>query len=326
MKFKFLIIVLLKVCIGCTSQEMYHHFEGGIYGTTFSIIYASNENLDDSIRYEMEKINHSLSMFDKNSIISQVNRDESVIVDSLFVKVFNQSKVIYEETGGAFDISVAPLVNAWGFGYKKDSLPDKHQIDSLLKHVGLNKVHLQDGRIIKDVPGIELDASSIAKGLGVDQVVEYLDACGIRNYMVEIGGEVRVKGNSPKERPWRIGIDKPLSNLSQRELEFVVQMSTGALATSGNYRNFYIKDGKRYAHTINPLSGYPIETELLSVSVFANSCMIADAYATGFMVLGLDRAKQFIEQHEQLEACFIYMDNNELKSWMTEGFKKMIVK
>lgn len=319
------LLILLFLLVGCTKKSEYRSFQGGIYGTTFSIIYDSDKDMDTSLRAEMEKVNRSLSMFDRNSIVSRVNRGETVVVDSLFIYLFQTAKVIFEETGGAFDITVAPLVNAWGFGYKTDNLPNKEQVDSLLLRVGLNKVHLKDKKIIKDVPGIELDASAIAKGLGVDLVATFLDRNQVKNYMVEIGGEVRVNGISDKKRAWRIGIDKPIRELPRRELQFIVAMNGGALATSGNYRNFYVKDGKRYAHTINPLSGYPIETELLSASVYTESCMIADAYATAFMVLGMERAKQIVNQNPELEVCLIYQEGEELKWWMSDGFKPLII-
>ena len=174
-------------------------------------------------------------------------------------------------TDGGYDITIAPLVDAWGFGSEKEVFPDSARIDSLVALVGMEKLSVKEGKILKQIPGMKLDASSIAKGLGVDLVAEYFDRKGIKNYMVEIGGEVRVKGQSDKKRAWWIGIDQPEDDVTaqQRELQLVVALASGALATSGNYRNFYIHEGKKYAHTINPKTGFPVQTEILGASVYA---------------------------------------------------------
>jgi len=179
----------------------------------------------------------------------------------------------------------------------------------------------------KKYPEITLDASSIAKGLGVDLVAEYFERKGLNDYMVEIGGEVRAKGQSSKKRPWRIGIDRPEEDVTarNRRLQMIAGLSQGALATSGNYRNFYVHDGKKYAHTINPKTGYPVQTEVLSASVYAPTCMEADAYATAFMVLGLQKARQIVLADPELEGAFIYLEEGKMKNWISPGFEKLIV-
>lgn len=301
--------------------------EGSIYGTIYHVSYQSGENMDGDVVREMERVNASLSMFNKNSVISKINRGETEETDSLFVRMFEAAMQINRESGGAFDITVAPLSNAWGFGFKHEEFPSPEKIDSLLQYIGMDKLTLAGGKLKKSVEGMQMDASSIAKGLGVDLVADYFNAKGLKNYMVEIGGEVRVKGRNDKGRAWRIGVDKPVDDtvMQNRSLEFVVSLSSGALATSGNYRNFYIRDGKKYAHTINPKTGYPVQRDILSASVYAPTCMEADAYATAFMVLGTDEAKKVIENNPELEACFIYEEGDSQKIWMSEGFKKMVL-
>lgn len=311
----------------CRPGEIYQHMEGEVYGTFYHISYLAAEDWQDSIRQEMDRVNVSLSMFNPESVIARINRNETDQPDKLFEVMFVKAMEVNRATEGAFDITVAPLVNAWGFGFKHEQFPDSLRIDSLRELVGMEKLTWQVGRLHKQNPGILLDASSIAKGLGVDLVSVFLDRKGVDHYMVEIGGEVRVKGKSQKGRSWRIGIDRPEEDagVQNRTLQMVVGMTQGALATSGNYRNFYLHEGKKYAHTINPRTGYPVQTEILSASVFAPSCMEADAYATAFMVLGLQKAMEVVGSHPELEACFIYQEGGKLKNRMTQGWEKLIV-
>lgn len=322
-----LLLILTSVLTGCGKKE-YRVTEGSMYGTLYHISYQSSVDLNVELRQEMERVNASLSMFNKNSVIAKINRGESDRVDSLFIKMFTAAARIHAETNGAFDITVAPLVNAWGFGFKKDTFPSPEKIDTLMQWVGMDKIALIDGRLKKSVEGIEMDASAIAKGMGVDLVAELLENKSVENYMVEIGGEVRVKGKNKKGEAWKIGVDKPSDDpaLQNRQLQMVVELTKGALATSGNYRNFYVRDGKRYAHTINPKTGYPIQQDILSSSVYAKSCMEADAYATAFMVLGLEAARQVVEKNPDLEVCFIYEDDGTLKTWMSDGFQNRVAK
>ena len=310
---------------GC-KRELFRHTEGKIYGTYYRIVYESAEVLDRPLLEQMERVNASLSMFNPRSVISRLNRNESCRTDSLFNRMFRMAVEVNGETRGAFDITVGPLVNAWGFGYKKGVMPTPERIDTLLQWVGLDKLRLQGDSLVKCFRETEMDASSIAKGLGVDLAAEYLEARGVKNYMVDIGGEIRVKGKSGKGRAWRIGIDKPIEDpeLLNRELQFIISMENGALATSGNYRNFYVKEGKKYAHTISPYTGYPVQQEVVSSTVYAPTCMEADAYATAFMVLGLEAAKEVMANHPGLEACLIYVRDGVPETWMTEKFKTFV--
>ena len=219
------------------------------------------------------------------------------------------------------------MVDAWGFGFKTGNPPTKQTIDSLRAIVGFHKVALKDGFVSKENPKTMLDCSAIAKGYGTDIVARYLKKKGIQNFMVEIGGEIVVSGNSEKQVPWRIGINKPTDDSlnTNQELQDVVNVSDIAMATSGNYRNFYYKNGKKYAHTIDPKTGYPVQHNILSATVLAKNCATADAYATSFMVMGLDGAKKVLEKHPELCAYLIYADNKgNNKIWYSPSMKKML--
>ena len=303
--------------------------EGMVFGTIYHITYQSDINYQKEIEAELQKVDNSLSPFNKTSIISRVNRNEKVKVDEMFSEVFQLAEKISGDTDGAFDITVAPMVNAWGFGFKTGNPPTRQTIDSLRAIVGFHTVSLQDGYVIKKNPKTMLDCSAIAKGYGTDVVARFLKKKGIQNFMVEIGGEIVVNGNSEKLQPWRIGINKPTDdslNTSQA-IQDVVSVSNIAMATSGNYRNFYYKNGKKYAHTIDPKTGYPVQHNILSATVFADDCATADAYATSFMVLGLDGAKKILEKHPELCAYLIYSDlkgSNQI--WYSPSLQKKLGK
>lgn len=307
----------------------YQRDEGFIFGTIYHITYQSDVNYQKEIEAELQKVDNSLSPFNKTSIISRINRNEDVKVDNLFAEVFQLAEKISKETDGAFDITVAPMVNAWGFGFKTGNPPTKQTVDSLRAIVGFQKVALEEEHVKKQNPHIMLDCSAIAKGYGSDIVARFLKKKGIQNFMVEIGGEIVVNGNSEKQVPWRVGINKPTDdslNTSQ-ELQDVINVTDIAMATSGNYRNFYYKNGKKYAHTIDPKTGYPVQHNILSATVLAKNCATADAYATSFMVMGLDGAKKVLEKHPELDAYLIYSDekgNNRI--WYSPELKKKILK
>lgn len=308
----------------------YQTHNGLVFGTVYKITYQHPENLQNDIEGELKKVNQSLSPFVPNSIISRINNnDADVLPDSLFLHVFNLSKKISADTHGAFDITVAPLVNAWGFGFKHSTGVDPLTIDSLRMLVGMGNVFYDGEQIIKTDSCIMLDCSAIAKGYGCDVVAAYFDQKGIRNYMIEIGGEIVVKGNNPKQLPWSIGINKPVEDsLAQsHELQTILQVTDIAMATSGNYRNFYYKDGKKYAHTIDPRTGYPVQHSLLSATVLAPDCATADAYATSFMVLGADSAMAICKRHPELQAYFICCNEKDsLFTLRTEGLDRWIKK
>ncbi len=322
-------ILSVLVFVGCSNQPQWQHDKGRTHGTFYSIIYHSPINLRNEIEAVMHSVDNSLSTFKQESIISRLNRGETdVELDSLFINVFDKAKEVWRNTEGAFDMTVAPLVNAWGFGYAPESNVSAGEIDSLLTTVGFEKVERTGNRLVVKKAGIKFDASAIAKGYSVDLVAEFLESKGIENYMVEIGGEVRLKGKNPKNKPWRIGIESPIESAAlskERDLQMILSMENGAIATSGNYRQFYYKDGKKYAHTIDPRTGYPVQHNLLSVSVYAPDCMTADAYATAFMVLGLAKSLSIVNTIDSLEACFIYSLNDSLYHVeLTNGFKHLV--
>ena len=301
------------------------HNKGFIVGTVYNITYQSDKNLEKEIIRELDKVDASLSPFNEKSIISKINRNEEAVVDNYFYDVFNLAMQISEDTNGAFDITVAPIVNAWGFGFKSGSFPTSQYIDSLKQFIGYKKVRInKDKHVVKQDERIMLDCSAIAKGYGSDVVARLFNAKGIKNYMIEIGGEIVASGLSEKRLPWKIGITKPSEDSlgTSNELQTILNITDCAMATSGNYRNFYYKNGKRYAHTIDPRTGYPIQHNILSATVIAKSCAQADAYATSFMVLGLDEAKKILERHPQLLAYLIYTNkDNEYEVWHSPALK-----
>lgn len=298
-----------------------------IFGTTYHVTYQCDSDLTQSIKAELLKVDASLSPFNKESVITAVNENMDVQLDDMFKEVFNLAMDISKDTDGAFDITVAPLVNAWGFGFKNGFQPSSHQVDSLLQLIGYEKVSMVDGKVTKQDPRIMLDCSAIAKGYGTDRVARLLRSRGIQNYMVEIGGEVVTSGVNPERVPWKIGVTKPVDDSLNvgHELQTVLNVTNKAMATSGNYRNFYFKGGKKFAHTVDPKTGYPVQHSLLSATVLAKSCAVADAYATSFMVMGFDKARQVLDRHPELMAYFIYSNQKgDMDVWYSPSLRDKI--
>ena len=302
----------------------YQKASGLIFGTMYSVTYQSKTDLKTSIDSMLKVFDGSLSPFNDTATISRINRNERVIADELFATVFRKSLEVSEATGGAFDITVAPLVNAWGFGFKQGNFPDSMMVDSLLQLIGYEKVSMNEqGEVVKQDERMMLNCSAIAKGYAVDVIANLLKSKGVKNMMVDIGGEVVVHGKNPKEKKWRIGINKPVDDslATNQELERIVEITDAAIATSGNYRNFYYNNGKKYAHTIDPSTGYPVQHSLLSATVVANDCMTADAYATAFMVMGVEKALEMAESNPAIEAFFIFSnEEGNLQTCQTSGF------
>ena len=297
--------------VSCAT-ESYIKDSGMVFGTTYSITYQYHENLKSDIEGVMQQVDNSLSPFNKSSVITAINNNTSTKADKYLTEVFTLAQTVNKETDGAFDITVAPLVNAWGFGFRSGTRPTDAQTDSLLAIVGQEKVTLKDGEIIKSDPRIMLDCSAIAKGFGVDKLAEFLAGKGIENFLVEIGGEISARGKNSRGTEWNIGVTKPVDDsLSiNQENQAVLQITDKAMATSGNYRNFYYEGGKKYAHTINPHTGKPAQSDILSATVMAQTCAVADAYATAFMVLGSEKAKEILKKHPELQAYLILSDNS----------------
>lgn len=327
----FLAFLVIGTVIIVSRQQStpYQHDRGMVFGTVYHITYQSSKSLQKDIEAELAKVDASLSPFNERSIITAVNENRDTVVNKMFSDVFALAMKISDSTNGAFDITVAPLVNAWGFGFKGGAMPSRHQVDSLKALVGYHKVSLTNGRVSKTDPRIMLDCSSIAKGYGCDVVAKFLSAKGIDNYMAEIGGEIVTRGISEKRLPWKIGVTKPTDdslNVNQ-EIQTIINVTDKAMATSGNYRNFYYKNGRKYAHTIDPSTGYPVQHNILSSTVIADDCATADAYATAFMVMGLDKAKTILSRHPELMAYFILAsDDGTNKVWFSPSMKDKIAK
>lgn len=300
---------------------------GTTMGTTYSIKYLNDTglNLKGSIDSLLEMYNQSLSTYIPNSEISQFNNNTLIKFElPYFYPVLEASKAVFKKTGGAFDPTVMPLVNAWGFGPEDQAIPDSNRVDSLRALVSFDSLFYDSVSICKLKEGVQLDFSAIAKGNAVDVVADFLKEKGLKDVFVEIGGEIAAYGNNDKGKSWAIYIEKPIADTLQAMV--TVRLDNKAIATSGNYRKFYIKDGKRYAHTISPFTGYPVEHSLLSASVFADNCTTADAYATAFMVMGLEKARKILSENPEIEAYLIYSDEKgALKSYVTPGIESEIV-
>ena len=302
-----------------TTKAEVRKFTENIFGTIMHVTYTSPTDLKDSIMHTLHQVDSSLSMYNPKSTISLINSGESTKTDAMLRKILPIAFEVSQVTNGAFDITVAPLVNAWGFGFRNDQLPTDSQVDSLRQLVDWRKLQFTSDALIRQDKRMVIDLSAIAKGFGTDCVAECLRRNGVSDFMVEIGGEIVCQGNNPKGKAWHVGITRPdeTEQASDGDIEEVLQVHDCAMATSGNYRNYYITpDGRKLAHTINPHSGRPIQHNILSSTVIAPTCAIADAYATSFMVLGLDSSRQVLSAHPELQAFLIYTDKQgNYKTW-----------
>jgi FAD:protein FMN transferase len=323
-----LIILTATVLAGCRFHLplKYKHLAGYAQGTTFHITYENEigNDLNAQIDSILKAFDLTFSEYIPNSIISRINNnDSSVEINDMFVTVFNKSVEVYKESDGAFDLTVGPLVDAWGFGPEKKDTINRARIDSLMQFVGMNKIRISGKKLIKDSPGIILDMNGIAQGYSVDVVCQYFDSQGIKNYMVEIGGEVRAKGKNDKGKLWRIGVDKPSYNSNPGEnLQVVLSLDNKAMTTAGNYRDYFEENGVKYSHIIDPHTGNPIKNRLLSVTIVADDALTADAYDTPCMVLGLEGTRLLLKKHQELDAYLIFNDEQgNYKVEFTKGIK-----
>lgn len=294
---------------------------GHIFGTTYKIVYQAPKNMGQELHELLKKVDASLSMFNKESTLYKINQNQTDTIDDFVNEIFLLSQWISQQTNGAFDCTVAPAVNAWGFGFKNQEKMTPEVIDSLKQIIGYQRIKItEDGRLLKEDPRMMIDFSAIAKGFGVDVISTYLTKHNVKNYLVEIGGEIIAKGHNAQGLPWKIGIQDPESSTYNK----IINVTNKAMATSGNYRNYYVTtDGQVIAHTIDPHTAQPVQHSLLSATVFAPSCAMADAFATAFMVMGIDKAKQTISVHgDSISAYFIYRENDSIKTYMSQGFGK----
>ncbi len=325
------IVVYILFLTSCVKRTPIH-LTGEAQGTYYSILYydSLNRNFKTEIDSLLTAFDKSVSLWVPNSVLSKVNRnDTSVVLDKNFIGNFNLSEEISRKTDGAFDATVSPLVEVWGFGFENRRHVSKHLVDSLLPLVGYKKIKIQNGKVIKADPRMKLDFNAIAQGYSDDVVGSFFENRGVKNYLIDIGGEIKAKGKKSGDEPWKIGIEKPAPNKNaDRTLKAIITLKNKSVATSGSYRKYFEENGVRYSHTIDPATGYPVKHSLLSVSVIANNTAIADAYATAFMVMGYKKARKFVERNPNLEAFFIWSDtiNGNFQTYATKGFKKQIVK
>lgn len=311
------------------AEEKLVTLQGGTMGTSYNIKYLDERqrNFQQEIDSLLQVFNLAVSTYIRESEISTFNTSE-VVEPKLpfFYAILEQSKEIFKSTNGAFDPTVMPLVNAWGFGPAHESKPDTATIDSLRNFVGFDKIKYNKDSVWKTDPRVQLDFSAVAKGFGVDVVAEFLQAQGIKNLMVEIGGEVVCRGKNASGNFWVIGIDNPVRSETGKWMQAKVQLVNQAVATSGNYRNFYEVDGKMVGHTIDPATGFPIINEVLSASVFAKDCMTADGFATAFMVMGLEKTKEVLNDNPQLDAYLIIRnDDDEMDVFYTAAVEEILL-
>ena len=331
-KLSFLFFAVLILAASCARQlgnsGKYMMVQGFTQGTTWHVTYKSinGEDLKLQIDSILAAFDNSMSAYNKQSQLTKINNNDSTIrVDRFFSDIFDNSLYLYNISGGMFDPTVSPLVSIWGFGKHQDlHRPSQSELDSILQFVGFNKVTIQDGRVIKQDPRIKLIFNANAQGYSVDVVSRWFDERGCHDYLVEIGGEVFAKGLNREGKPWRVGIDSPIdgSNEDNRVIQAIVPLTDGkSLCTSGNYRNYFIEDGVKYSHELDPLTGYPKRDSLLSVAIIAPTAVLADGLATTVMVLGMERGFRLIDSLPDTEGYFIYTGKNgEFTTTATAGF------
>lgn len=324
-----IIFVMLLLYSGCGRGEKdYIRDEGIVWNTQYHIVYNSQNEFADSFRVIFDRLDASVSPFNPNSLISKINGNSTCEADEYLQRLYAASRKINRETGGAFDPTVAPLVNVWGFGYKSGVIPDQADIDSILSFVGMNRTSLKDGRILKDDERTSFNFSAIAKGMACDEIAAFLKRNGVEDYMVEIGGEIALNGVNPHGEKWHISVDRPVENKDSliHSNALVIKIGKGGIATSGNYRNYKIVDGRKVVHIINPETGYSEITGLLSATVVAGDCMTADAYATACMVMGAEKCMEMFSGNKDIGVMLITSGGEgELTVWENARFRTLVV-
>jgi len=321
--------LLFLVTLGYAQEPI--KIEGYAQGTTYHITYfdKKNRNWQTQIDTLLRQFDLSVSTYIPNSVISKINANKpNIKVDKYFITCFKKAKEVWKNTHGAFDPTVYPLVNAWGFGPGKKQKIEQTKIDSMLQFVGFDLITLKGKRIIKKDPRVALDFNAFAQGYSVDVVSDFLKSKGINNFIVEIGGEVYANGKKPNGENWKVGIEQPYDNKeSENPYNIIANLENLALATSGNYRRFIVENGVKYAHHLDPKTGYPTKNNLLSASIFSKQCIASDANATGVLVMGLEKAKVFLQQHPELQAYLIYSDENgNFKTYTSDGLSAILEK
>lgn len=327
-KFQWLFLACIVLFSSCKKNEV-HQYAGEVFGTYFSITYIGEENpnLSKQVDSIFQNINQLYSIFDTASLVSKLNRNEPVVPTSDFAAMVKKALKVSQETDGAFDITVGPLVNLWGFGNEKADTVSQAAVDSVRQFVGYQKIRIGNGNVTKEDSRIKLDFNAIAKGKAVDDVAEFLIRSGYKNCLVDIGGEVRAEGTKPHGKAWRVGIQVPTDTKDGVvEADYIFEMTGRSVATSGNYRNYKEINGERYNHIADPRTGVCRSSNLLSVTVIATDCATADAYATAFMVMGLDEAMAFLQKHPELAGHFIYYEDGGYRYQQSGNFPKSCMK
>lgn len=320
-------VILLLICIlsslTACDRRQYRTDSGMVWNTVYNITYDSSDIFTDSILNIFDNVGKSVSLFDEESVVSKVNNESGpIVVDSTFITIYNTSLKINRLTKGAFDPTLSPLITAWGFGKGHKATPDTARIDSILCFVGLQRTHLSGNKLIKDDARTQFNFSAIAKGFGCDEIGRMFKRNGVNNYLVEIGGEIVVSGQSKRGSKWNISIDRPNPDALHTDSQMIIEVTDCGIATSGNYRNYQTGPQGNYGHTINPKTGRPAETDILSATVVAATCMEADALATSFMVLGKENAVEIVEKNK-IAAMFVLADHS---VWMSSKFKQLTIK
>ena len=325
-----LFLVLFLASCSTPNEGVYMKVQGFTQGTTYVITYQTPDstNINPLIDSLLHDFDLSLSTYIPNSIISRINdNDPYALADDKIKAVWDEAFRIWEISDGAFDITVGPLINAWGFGPGMKMEMDSGRIDSLMQYVGMNKISMEDRLVIKESPGIRLDVNAIAQGYAVDVLTDYLKAEEYKNFLINVGGEIRCEGVNPAGKEWKIGVDKPIfgNAIPGQELQAVLKLQDISLASSGNYRKFYEVDGKKIVHTLDPKTGYTRMSQLLGATILCENCMTADALATACMVMGPEKAKEFISGLKGVEAYFITTDEDGLYlEWYTPGIEELL--
>ncbi|MCK9410702.1 MAG: FAD:protein FMN transferase [Prolixibacteraceae bacterium] len=325
------IVLVLPLLTGCTIKKDLKIFKmtGAAQGTYYAITYCSdnNENLQPAVDSLLKQFDLSVSEYLPNSVISRLNNnDTTATADQIFEKVFKKSMEVSTASNGAFDATVGPLVDAWGFGFSKKAKVNQAMVDSLLTLVGYQKVRLLGGKLLKTDLRIRIDFDGIAQGYTCDWLAQFFEKKGIHNYLIDVGGEVLGKGVKPDGQLWSVAIEMPAKNAGdERQIKTILLLKDKAITTAGSYRKYYEENGIRYSHTIDPSNGYPVKHSLLSVTVVADDCITADAYDTVFMVMGLEKSKAFLVNHPELQAYFISDDQHGgFTIFYTPGFEKLL--
>jgi thiamine biosynthesis lipoprotein len=312
-----------------TKPSKVYIISGNAQGTTYQITYLEKDSTVAKIQIDsiFNTIDSSLSLYKPYSLINKFNKSEwGCELDDHFFNVVKKAIQAYKETNGSFDITVKRLVQAWGFGAtKNNNKPDSNSILALQKCTGTYMLKLDKTKLRKQKPCVQIDCNGIAQGYTVDVISNFLEKNNITNYMVELGGEIRVKGNNQLDKKWRVGIEMPGDNPDFIPAKHTIHFSSGAVTTSGNYRNFFVKDGKTYSHLIDPGTGYPVDNGMISVTVIAKDAITADAFDNGFMIMGVEKSLSFLADKKDMEAYFVYKkEDGTISDTATSGFYKYL--